>query len=241
MAPGRCCSSRYSASEDVLFGSVVSGRPADLAGAESMIGLFLNTLPVRVRIPGDAVVLPWLQSLQAQQAEARQYEYSPLAQVQGWSAVERGRPLFESILSFENYPIEELALGAPNMQIQDGRAIERTNYPLNLSVIPGAELALKLIYDRRRFDAATIERLAGHLQTLLLSLVADPDQRLADVEMLTDAEQQPAAVRLERHRRRLPAWLPPRPLRGPGGARARRHCGGLCLRPPRAAALLWSR
>ncbi|MFL5804695.1 MAG: amino acid adenylation domain-containing protein [Roseiflexaceae bacterium] len=186
--------SRYSGEEDVVFGSVVAGRPVELAGAETTIGLFLNTLPVRVRIERDAVVLSWLQAFQAQQVEARQYEYSPLAQVQGWSEVDHGMPLFESLLSFENYPAESLALGGPKLQVYGGRAIERTNYPLNLSVMPGDELSLKLIYNTRRFDAATIERLAGHFKTLLQSIAADPSQRLADVVLLTEGERRQLLV-----------------------------------------------
>ena len=96
--------SRYSGQEDVVFGATVAGRPTDLAGIESMIGLFINTLPVRVQVTPAALLLPWLQELQSQQVEARQYEYSPLVQVQGWSDVPRGLPLFESLLVFENYP-----------------------------------------------------------------------------------------------------------------------------------------
>jgi amino acid adenylation domain-containing protein len=186
--------SRYSGTEDVLFGSVVSGRPTELAGAETMIGVFLNTLPVRVRAQRDARLLPWLQALHVQQVEARQYEYSPLAQVQSWSEVERGLPLFESLLSFENYPAEWLSLDDAALKIHGGRAIERTNYPLNLSVITGAELSLKLIYDTRRFDATTIERLAGHFKTLLQSMAADPAQPLADVALLTAAERRQLLV-----------------------------------------------
>jgi condensation domain-containing protein len=94
--------SRYSGEDDIVFGITVSGRPADLAGVESMVGPFINTLPVRVNIDWDADLLPWLRDLQARQLEVRQYEFSPLAQVQGWSEVPRGKALFESIFVFEN-------------------------------------------------------------------------------------------------------------------------------------------
>ena len=97
--------SRYSGDEDVVFGATVSGRPADLPGSEFMIGLFINTLPVRVRVERDAPVVSWLRELQAQQVELRQYEYSPLVQIQKWSDVLPGQPLFQSISVFENYPI----------------------------------------------------------------------------------------------------------------------------------------
>ncbi len=97
---------RYSAAEDVVFGATTSGRGAPLPGIETMVGLFLNTLPVRVQVSPQAELLPWLQELQARQFEARQYDYSPLVQVQEWSEVPRGMPLFKSILGFENYPME---------------------------------------------------------------------------------------------------------------------------------------
>src|SRR6185295_1421000 len=99
--------SRYSGLDDVVFGVAVSGRPATLAGSESMIGMFINTLPIRVRLPADMPVLRWLNILQQQQQELQEYEYSSLVQIQGWSEVPRGKPLFESIVIFKNYPAAE--------------------------------------------------------------------------------------------------------------------------------------
>jgi len=92
--------SRYSGEEDVIFGATVSGRPPDLPGAETMVGLFINTLPVRVQIKPEATTLEWLKELQAKQAKLRQYEHSFLVDVQGWSDVPRDLPLFESLLVF---------------------------------------------------------------------------------------------------------------------------------------------
>ena len=86
----------------MIFGATVSGRPPELAGVESMVGLFINTLPVRVQVAADESLLPWLKRLQSQMVELRQYEYSPLVEVQRWSEIPRGLPLFESILAFEN-------------------------------------------------------------------------------------------------------------------------------------------
>jgi hypothetical protein len=96
--------SRYSGENDVLFGATVAGRPAELAGVERMVGLFINTLPVRVKTPSQTRLLSWLHNLQAQQADQRQYEYSSLIDIQSWSDVPRGVPLFDTILVFENLP-----------------------------------------------------------------------------------------------------------------------------------------
>ena len=100
--------SRYSGEDDVLFGTTMSGRSAPIAGIEFMLGLFINTVPVRVRVPRHEPVLAWLQELHRQFVELRQYEASPLVDVQGWSEVPRGQPLFESLLVFENYPIDRV-------------------------------------------------------------------------------------------------------------------------------------
>ncbi|MBZ4423048.1 non-ribosomal peptide synthase/polyketide synthase, partial [Myxococcus sp. RHST-1-4] len=181
---------RYAGETDVVFGATVSGRPPELPGVEEFVGLFINTLPVRVSLPPGEKVLSWLTRLQAQQAALRQQEHSPLAQVQGWSGVPRGTPLFESILVFENYPIDEaVRQRAGGMELDDIHALERTNYALSAVVIPGNELVLTLSGDTRRFEASALERLLGQWRTALEGIAAQPEQLLADVPWLT-AEQQ---------------------------------------------------
>lgn len=182
--------SNYSNEEDIVFGVTMSGRPATMIGCESMVGLFINTLPVRVSAVPQASLLAWLKALQDQQAEMRQYEYSSLVQVQGWSDVPRGRSLFESILVFENHP------GSANVPEQKdtqtiihAHAADRTGYPLTVLAVPGPELGLRIIYDTSRFDTAIISRMLCHLQTLLQGLVSNPEQRLGLVPLLTEAER----------------------------------------------------
>jgi amino acid adenylation domain-containing protein len=187
--------SRYSGEEDVVFGAVVSGRPATLAGAESMVGLFMNTLPVRVGVSPEASLLPWLQALQAQQVEARHYEYSPLVQVQRWSNVPPRLALFDTLFVFENYPgraaVQEWVR---SLKIRQVHIVPRTNYPLTMLVIPGPELVLRLSYQCARFASATMTRMLGHLQTLLEGMIADPGQRLGDLPLLTQTERQQLLV-----------------------------------------------
>ena len=191
--------SRYSGEEDVVFGVTVSGRPPELTGVEEMVGLFINTLPLRVRVTEREAVLPWLSALQERQVESRGFEYTPLSQVQGWSEVPRGRPLFDSILVFENYPMEEALLDRPGgLEIDAVRSIERTNYPITLAAVPGRELILEIGYDARRFDAGAIDRMLGHLQTLLEGIAANPEAKISELPVLTEAD-----------RRELLAWSRP--------------------------------
>jgi non-ribosomal peptide synthetase component F len=148
--------------------------------------MFINTLP------RQQALLPWLGALQAQQTELRQYEYSPLIQVQGWSDVPRNLPLFESIVVFENYPVSGAGLnqdGRPPIEIRDIQLVEQSNYPLTVLAVPGAALTLRINYNSQRFDSATIIRILGHLQTLLADIAAQPNRPLADLPLLTAAER----------------------------------------------------
>ena len=181
----------YSGDQDVVFGTTVSGRSASLTGSEAMVGLLINTLPVRVQTNPHALLLHWLQHLQTQQVELRQYEYSPLMQVQQWSEVPGGVPLFESIFVFENYPIDaSLRQGDGSLEILNVRGFERTNYPLTVIAVPGRELLLRLVYDYRRFQPETIAGMAEHFQTLLTEMIANSNQPLKNFSLLTAAERQ---------------------------------------------------
>jgi amino acid adenylation domain-containing protein len=175
----------------VLFGDVVAGRPAEIEGIETMMGMFINALPVRVRVEDGEPLLSWLQRLQEQQLEARQYEYSPLVQVQQWSDVPAGTALFETLLSYQNYPVDaSLRAGRGSVRIEEASTIQTAHNPLTVTFTPGPRLIALIKYDCSRFAAETIDRMLGHLRTLLEAMAAHPARRLAEYEMLSEAEQQ---------------------------------------------------
>jgi amino acid adenylation domain-containing protein len=193
--------SRYAGEQDVLFGATVSGRSAPVPGIESMVGLFINTLPVRARVEAEAPAVAWLAALQRHEAELRDYEHSPLVDVQGWSEVPRGTPLFESLVVIENYPVSSLgqsaaapgaaspaARGAVAVTEPQGREVPP--YPLTLTVVIQRTLLLGVGYAARRFEAAAVDRILGHLVTLLEGIVAAPRRPLGDLPMLTAEEIQ---------------------------------------------------
>lgn len=182
-----------SGQEDILFGCTVSGRPPEIPGIESMVGMFINTLPVRVRIPHQTSLLSWLHDLQARQIRTRQFEYSPLVQVQGWSEVPRGQPLFESLVVFENYPVEKSQEGSCPLKISDSQAIVQNNYPLTLIVVPGSRLLLHIGYQKQRFEIATVRQMLSRLCTLLEQIADNPRQNLSDLTLLTPHERQQLA------------------------------------------------
>ncbi|HYG62209.1 MAG TPA: condensation domain-containing protein, partial [Thermoanaerobaculia bacterium] len=183
---------RRSGEDDVVFGVVVSGRPAaELPGVESAIGPFINTIPLRARLaPGDRL-LPWLAALQQRQVEARRFEHSPLVDVQGWTDVPRGRPLFESLMAFEGSLYDPaLGGGAGGVRVLDARSNQVSRAPLTFTAVPeGALFYLDLSYNRDRFASDEAQRWVGHLLTLLQSMIANPERVLADLPFLTEPER----------------------------------------------------
>ncbi|GAB2758212.1 non-ribosomal peptide synthetase [Amycolatopsis magusensis] len=182
--------SRYSGSDDVVFGVTSSGRPVELPGVEEIAGMFINTLPARVKIPRERTIADWLPEFQREETERRQFEFSPLAKVQDWSEVPSGGTLFESILVFENYPTDFSVLDeVRDLRVTELFGIEQTNYPLTLLIELGAQTKLKVWFDETRIDADVAERLLGHLRTLIEELIGDPERPVAGIGLLTEPER----------------------------------------------------
>ncbi|WP_431605676.1 non-ribosomal peptide synthase/polyketide synthase [Amycolatopsis melonis] len=172
--------SRYSGEREVCFGATVSGRPAELPGADDIPGLFINTLPVRVRLDSDRGVAAWLREIQAAQAESRRFGHVGLTRLQAWSGSDGS--LFDSIVVFENYPVGEVS------GVREVRAAERTNYPLGVVAYPGPRLSLVLTHDPELIDPALATRLANHLEALVRGFAAAPHEPVTHVPMLSAAE-----------------------------------------------------
>ncbi|WP_270171318.1 non-ribosomal peptide synthase/polyketide synthase [Paenibacillus sp. SYP-B4298] len=181
---------RYSGKDDVLFGATVSGRTADVPDIESMIGLFINTLPVRVRVNREERLFAWLWQLQDGQAEQRMFESTPLSRIQSLSELSNGIPLFDSIIVFENYPVDTAETGMDRLRLQAMETSEQTNYPLTLAVVPGDELSLRMLYASNQFDSQSVERLLGHVRTLLQHVASSSDETLLkELQLLSEAER----------------------------------------------------
>jgi amino acid adenylation domain-containing protein/non-ribosomal peptide synthase protein (TIGR01720 family) len=186
--------SRYANEPDVVFGSTVSGRPADVPRVESMVGLFVNTLPLRTQAEGGERLLPWLGRIQAQQVEMREHDFVPLVDIRSWTDVPAGHSLFDTILGFQNYPLEPAYADLGPMRIRGGRIRERTHYALTLMVQPGAGLVFRALNDRRRVREADVTRMFGHLRTLLEGMAADPQRRLRELPFVTGGERDQVLV-----------------------------------------------
>ncbi|HEX6292585.1 MAG TPA: amino acid adenylation domain-containing protein [Herpetosiphonaceae bacterium] len=177
--------SRYTGLDDIMFGIILTGRPATLPGIEYMVGPIANVLPVRVRIAPETPLLGWLKELRAQQVEMSQYEYTPLRAIREWSDVLSDQPLFESYLAFQNLPTFEIP-GTSFKQSNSSRSAEtllaQMEYPMRVDAFPGVdEIGLVMSYYRRYFDSATVQRMLHDFQAILEGMIARPEQRLGDL------------------------------------------------------------
>lgn len=183
--------SHNSGERDVVFGSIVSGRPAELEQAESILGVFINSLPVRVLISPELSLLPWLQQLQQQHVNIREYAYTPLAQVQEWSDVAKDAPLFESVLNFLNYPVGKYENGQ-GWKSNITRFVERTHLPLVVEIGLGEQITLRFMYDGHRFSSEEIVMIGAKLSALLTHFVDNPRRSLGDIALLISPAPDPA-------------------------------------------------
>ena len=186
---------RYSGEDEAVFGVIRACRRSAVEGAEAIVGLFINTLPVRVRCAPDLPVLDWLKELRAQLWTARDHEHTPLAAIHGWSDVPRGAPLFESLFNFQD-PSWDAALRAQGGKwaMRQFAIRNQPSFPLWVDVYCGSEVTLKIGYDPARFDDATIARMLGSFQTVLDAMSSDLSQRIADLPLLTQAERRQLLV-----------------------------------------------
>ncbi|MFJ3644674.1 non-ribosomal peptide synthase/polyketide synthase [Streptomyces murinus] len=179
---------RSSGQDDVVFGTTVSGRPAELPGVEGMIGMFINTVPTRVRVPSGPV-LPWLRGLQEQQSDARRFDFLALPRIQAVSHVPPGEPLFDSMVVFENYPVDESATARTGVRVEEVRADDATTFPWCLRAHLAGRLGFDLAYDPALFDPATAERAADRLAALLTVLADGFDTDLDGLDLLVPADR----------------------------------------------------
>ncbi|MGH7993803.1 MAG: non-ribosomal peptide synthetase, partial [Limisphaerales bacterium] len=185
--------SRYGREEDVVFGAIRACRRSNVAGAGAIVGLLINTVPVRVRVAPEMPLVSWLQTLRAEWNALRDFEHTPLANIQSWSDLpsRNHSGLFETIFNYQD-PSWEAALRA-----QGGKWAKRefgicsqSNYPLVVDAYGGAALLIKILYHRNRFDDETIARMLGHFKTLLESMAACPEEGVGQLPMLTEVERE---------------------------------------------------
>src|SRR6266542_2173685 len=179
---------RLTGRDDVVFGVTVAGRPSEIAGIETMVGLFINTLPLRIKLAPRKPLLELLTEVQDRQSRLMAHQHLGLAEVQ--QLVGLGE-LFDTLVVFENYPVARgsLSAAAGGVRLSHASGHDATHYPLSLMVAPGERLELRLDYRPDLFERASVEALADRLLRVLEGAVASPDVAIGRLELLSAAER----------------------------------------------------
>jgi non-ribosomal peptide synthetase component F/thioesterase domain-containing protein len=176
---------RLTGRDDVVFGVTVSGRPAELAGIEQMIGLFINALPRRVRVDTDEPLHALFTRIQESQSRLLPYQYIGLGRIQRAIGM---NVLFDTLVVYENYPVDASSFASlDGLRVSAAESRDGVHFPLSLVVVPGDTLSLRLRYDPRRFTHARIEAMFAQLETLAEQLVADPERSVRSCSLVTKA------------------------------------------------------
>ena len=225
---------RYSGEPEIVFGATRACRKSSVAGADEIIGPLINTVPVRVRLSGDDGVLGVIKALRQQWLDIRPHEHAPLARIKSVSRVPPALSLFETLVVFEGFRLDTRmkslggAWSARSVQLH-----ELTNFPVTLAAYDGPGLSLKIEYDRRRLDDATVARLLGHLRRLLQGIASAPGATVASLPLVGEEERRELIHDFNRTAR-LPAS---RHLPVDGGSTLSQLFEAQAARRPGAAAL----
>ena len=168
--------------DDVVFGTAVSGRPPELAGAETIVGLLINTVPVRARLAPGTTTTDLLEQLQQFTGDTLEHRHLALSDIHRASGHDQ---LFDTLFVFENYPIDTGQLSdTDGLSITDFEAREANHYPLSVQAIPGADLGLRVEFDTDVFTAAQVDALIGRYRRLLTAMAAEPLRPLSEIDVL---------------------------------------------------------
>jgi non-ribosomal peptide synthase protein (TIGR01720 family) len=171
---------------DVAFGAVVSLRPVGVAGVDSMVGLLINTVPVRANTTAATTTADLLDQLQRADNDTLEHQHLALSDIHRITGQEQ---LFDTVLVYENYPIDTAALlDDDELSITEFTSREYNHYPLTVQAAPGRELGIRIEFDTDAFDAGSIDALIERLRRVLVAMTADPERRLSSIDVLDECE-----------------------------------------------------
>ncbi|PEL51077.1 condensation domain-containing protein [Bacillus wiedmannii] len=189
--------SSFSEENDVVFGSTVSGRPSELLEIENMMGLFINNVPVRIKLNLSDSLEKSLKKIHVGQMEMKEFEYAPLTQIHNWCGLRQSSRLFESLIVFENYPVKSWERdGIDEIKISGIKDNLKTNYPLTLVVVPESGLTIRLIYSEQHFNNDQVEGLLNIFKSLLLK-IAMSNNLVSDIQAYASNLVQPLKSKFE--------------------------------------------
>ena len=179
---------KYTGNDDITFGAIVSGRPDDLPGVEQRVGLYINTLPLRSVINDEQGIAKWLQEIQKQQLASRQFQHTPLQDIQRLTGV--SGDLFDSLLVFENYPVSEIVKANKwSLKIENVVLKERTNYPLTLMIGAAKEITINFSYNSEILRKEFVKEIRDHFENVFQQIISKKVNTAGEIKLLSKEEE----------------------------------------------------
>jgi len=203
---------RYNATRDVVCGSVVSGRPPQIENVEAIVGLFINTIPVRIQFQEETIFADLVQRIQNEALSSEPFHYYSLAKIQSEHLLKQR--LLDHVIVFENYPVVEQIEGVVNssgkarkdlnLQLVNASTYEQTNYDFNLIVVSTDRLVIKFEYNAHRYSQQAVQRIADHFKQLVDQVLADENAVVDRLTLLSEEEKQQVLITFNDTRRDCP-------------------------------------
>lgn len=188
----------YTGVEDVVFGTTVSGRTPRVKGIENMAGMFINTVPLRIRLNPVDNTLDTLKKVEAGLRERADYETTPLIEVINYSGLNKKQGLFDSIVVIENFPLDSILNSEQSkIKVKDYSMFEMTNYDLNLVITAFNGITLNMVYNSSVYRRETIEEILNHFERALAAVLRDYRESLGQLEILSAAEKEAYSGRIK--------------------------------------------
>jgi len=186
---------KYNNTNDVVFGTTVSGRNAGITGIEDMVGLFINTLPLRVNSTEDENIQGLLKKVTCILKERDEYQSTPLVDIKAYSGINNKEELFDTLVVIENYPLDQALIKSnSSINIEEYSMTEMTNYKITLAIADFKGLELELSYDTSVFEDVEIRRMMGHFENIIVSIIENPVCSISQIDILREEERQQILV-----------------------------------------------
>ncbi|WP_224999253.1 amino acid adenylation domain-containing protein, partial [Cesiribacter sp. SM1] len=179
--------SAYTGQQDPVYGVTVAGRPGELAGSETRVGLYINSLPLRTTINREGYVKDWLAKLQEGHTHGREHAHTQLSSMQHWLGIKGD--LFDTLLVFENYPVGEVFSRNQGLQVDSLEMDEHTNYPLSVMIQTGKLLTVEFGYNASLLSKEVVLQIKSHFAWVLEQFVSKTDLKLDELELVTAQER----------------------------------------------------
>jgi amino acid adenylation domain-containing protein len=181
---------KYCGCDDVIFGTTVSGRSAGVKGIEEMVGLFINTIPMRVHSAPGVKIIDVLSGIENLLREREKFESTSLVDIGSYSPAASSGSLFDTIVAVENYPLDNRLLPEDSrLSVHSFSIAEMTHYDLTVGIMPFNEIEIKFSFKQELFDKETIENLAGHFKGIVRNIIENPGSVLFQLEIISIEEK----------------------------------------------------